>query len=128
MTDPISDMLTRIRNALMVKKPEVVVPYSQLKSRLAEILVREGYVESMTELKEPERSLRLRLNYDHGQSAIRSLKRVSRPGRRQYASTSELPRVLSGMGIAIVSTSQGLMTNKEARVKHLGGEIICEIY
>ncbi len=128
MTDPISDMLTRIRNAILVKKPEVVVPYSRLKANLAQILVHEGYLESVSEVEAPFRSLKLKLSYQAGQSAIRNLKRVSTPGRRTYAKAPELPRVLSGLGIAIISTSQGLMTNRDARAKKLGGEVICEIY
>lgn len=128
MTDPISDMLTRIRNALMVRKPEVVVPYSRFKSRLAELLVKEGYLTAVSEINAPYRSLKLRLGYEHGQPTIRNLTRVSRPGKRSYRKTGELPYVLSGLGIAVVSTSQGLMTNKEAQAKRLGGEIICEIY
>ena len=128
MTDPISDMLTRIRNALLVKKPEVVVPYSRLKAALADILVRESYVESVSEVQAPYRSLKLKLSYQGSQPAIRNLKRISTPGRRTYAKAPELPRVLSGLGIAIISTSQGLMTNREAKAKRLGGEVICEIY
>jgi len=111
-----------------VKKPEVVVPYSRLKAALADILVREHYVESVAEVQAPYRSLKLKLSYQGTQPAIRNLKRISTPGRRTYAKAPELPRVLSGLGIAIISTSQGLMTNHEARQKRLGGEVICEIY
>mgnify|MGYP001201152005 CR=1 FL=1 len=128
MTDPISDMLTRIRNVIMVRKTEVMVPYSRLKANLADILVHEGYLKSFDEVAAPYRSLRLQLSYDKGQVPIRSLKRISKPGRRLYVKASELPKVLSGLGIAIISTSQGLMTNREARAKSLGGEVICEIY
>jgi small subunit ribosomal protein S8 len=128
MTDPISDMLTRIRNIIMVRKTEVMVPYSRLKANLADILVHEGYLKSFDEVAAPYRSLRLQLSYDKGQVPIRSLKRISKPGRRFYVKSSELPKVLSGLGIAIISTSQGLMTNREARAKSLGGEVICEIY
>lgn len=128
MTDPISDMLTRIRNVIMVDKTEVMVPYSRLKANLADILVREGYLKSVDEVSAPDRSLRLHLSYDKGQAPIRSLKRISKPGRRFYVKAPELPKVLSGLGIAIISTSQGLMTNREAKAKKLGGEVICEIY
>lgn len=128
MTDPISDMLTRIRNAGLARKAEVVVPHSQLKARLAEILVHEGYLEGMSEVDSPRRALKLKLIYKEGQPNIRNLRRISTPGRRAYVKSVELPHVLSDLGIAIVSTSQGLMTNKEARAKHLGGEVICEIY
>lgn len=128
MTDPISDMLARIRNALLVKKLEVVVPYSRLKSHLADILVREGYLESSTPIPLPTRALRLKLKYSSGRPVIHSLKRVSTPGRRLYVKAPDLPYVLSGLGVAIVSTSKGLMTNREAKRERLGGEVICEIY
>ena len=128
MTDPISDMLTRIRNGLAVGKTEVMVPYSNLKERLAKILVHEGYLEAVEEVTSPLRSLMVRLKYQAGAPAIRHVARVSKPGNRLYVSKEKLPRVLSGMGIAIISTSQGVMTNKEARQKKLGGEVICELY
>jgi len=128
MTDPISDMLTRIRNALLVHKPEVVVPHSQLKARLADLLVREGYLQSVEVVEDPNKSLRLQLRYEDGQAAIRNLKRISKPGRRVYVKSGDLPKVLSGLGLAVISTSTGLMTNREAKEKHLGGEVICEIY
>ncbi|MFA4818813.1 MAG: 30S ribosomal protein S8 [Patescibacteria group bacterium] len=128
MTDPISDMLTRIRNALMAKQAQTVVPYSTLKARLAEILRREGYIESVEEINEPVRELRLSLKYKSGRPAISNLKRISKPGRRHYVKSLELPRVLSGLGTAVISTSQGLMTTQEAKKQNLGGEVICEIY
>lgn len=128
MTDPISDMLTRIRNAVMVNKTEVIVPYSRLKAAIADILVREGYLEAVEKLTSPTHSLKLKLKYEGGRPVIRNLKRVSKPGRRFYVRHSELPRVLSGLGLAIISTPQGLMTNREAKTKRLGGEVICEIY
>ena len=128
MTDPISDMLSRIRNAMLVRKPEVVVPHSRFKAELAELLVAAGYLGGVEEIATPQHSLKIRLVYQGSQSAIRSLKRISTPGRRLYAKSTELPRVLSGLGIAVISTSQGLMTNLEARRKHLGGEVVCEVY
>jgi len=128
MTDPISDMLARIRNAVLVNKADVIVPYSQLKAGVADILAREGYLEAVEEVSSPWRQLKLKLKYESGQPAIHNLKRVSTPGRRHYVKHGELPRVLSGLGLAIISTSQGLMTNREARTKRLGGEVICEIY
>ncbi|MFZ5391117.1 MAG: 30S ribosomal protein S8 [Patescibacteria group bacterium] len=128
MTDPISDMLARIRNAALVNKREVLVPYSKLKAGLAQILLEEGYIEQVTEESAPTKSLRLTLKYQKGQPAIQNLKRISKPGRRYYVKQDSLPRVLSGLGIAIVSTSKGLMTNKKARAAKLGGEVICEIY
>ncbi|MDP3986551.1 MAG: 30S ribosomal protein S8 [Candidatus Veblenbacteria bacterium] len=128
MTDPISDMLARIRNAVLVHKPDVLVPYSKIKAGLANIMAQEGYLEGVSEVELPSRSLKLKLRYEAGQPAIRNLKRVSTPGRRHYVKYGEQPPVLSGLGMAIISTSQGLMTNRDARAKHLGGEVICEIY
>ncbi|MEK7211908.1 MAG: 30S ribosomal protein S8, partial [Patescibacteria group bacterium] len=125
-TDPISDMLTRIRNASMVKKAEVVLPYSRVKFEILKILEREGYIGAVAQTG--PRELKFSLKYDNGSSVVRSIMRVSRPGRRTYAAYKDLPVVLSDIGIAIVSTSQGIMTNKDARRRHLGGEVICEIY
>lgn len=128
MTDPISDMLTRIRNAQAVKKSEVVLPFSKVKFAIAKILESEGYVtkaEQITERKFPQ--LRVELKYQNSQPKIQSVKRVSKPGRRVYAKSSDLPRVLSDFGFAIISTPNGMMTNKEARARRLGGEVICEI-
>jgi small subunit ribosomal protein S8 len=128
MTDPISDMLTRIRNAQAVHKTEVSLPYSRIKFAMAKILEKEGYVaksEQATDGKFPV--IRMKLTYENNQPKIQMVRRVSRPGKRIYAKSTELPTVLSGLGIAIVSTPNGLMTNKEARARHLGGEVICEI-
>ena len=128
MTDPISDMLTQIRNAQAVKKPELTLNYSKVKFHIAKILEKEGFVtdvQQVTEAKFPK--LRIGLKYDAGAPVISTLKRVSKPGRRVYAKSTELPRVLSDMGIAIISTPNGMMTNKEARARKLGGEVICEI-
>ena len=128
MTDPISDMLTRIRNAQAVRKLEVAFPHSKIKFAIAKILEKEGYVsrvEQVTEAKFP--IIRVQLNYENNQPKIHTVRRISRPGNRVYAKASELPVVLSDIGIAIVSTPNGLMTNKEARARRLGGELICEI-
>lgn len=130
MTDPIADMLTCIRNAQAVHKPTVVVPFSKLKQKLALILEKQHYVAAVgtTEVSgKPALQLTLRYLPD-GQSAIRALNRISKPGRRVYAQKKLLPYVQNNFGVAIISTSQGLMTNKEARRKNLGGEVICEIY
>lgn len=130
MTDPIADMLTRIRNAQAVRKALVVVPYSKLKQSLAQILQDEGYIAKFEQLEllgKP--ALQLHLKYDvEGQAMIHSIKRISKPGRRVYAGQKELPYVLNNLGMAIISTSQGLMTNTTAREKKLGGEVMCEIY
>ncbi|HLC90104.1 MAG TPA: 30S ribosomal protein S8 [Patescibacteria group bacterium] len=133
MTDPIADMLTRIRNALAVRKPEVVLPFSKMKFTLAKILVETGYIGKAEVLEKAasEKSfneIKVTLKYLGSEPAIRNLKRISRPGRRVYAKTDKLPTVLNKLGIAIISTPRGIMTNKEARKKHLGGEVICEIY
>jgi small subunit ribosomal protein S8 len=128
ITDPISDMLTRIRNASMVRKAEVRLPYSNMKFAIAKILAQEGYVASVEKSDEGLGELRITLKYDGGESVIRSLKRISTPGRRTYSKAATLPRVLSDHGIAIVSTSQGVMTNKEARKRKLGGEVLCEVF
>lgn len=129
MTDPIADMLTRIRNANRLHKPDVDMPYSKAKHAIAKILAREGFVSAVEKIEDRFGQLHIALKYlDDGKPMIRSLKRVSKPSRRVYAKTSELPIVLSNTGIAILSTSSGVMTNKEARKKGVGGEIICEIY
>lgn len=127
ITDPISDMLTRIRNATMVRKTEVRIPLSKLKVAIAKILVDEGFASSFEKIGEGHGEIRLTLKHEDG-PAIREITRISKPGRRTYAGYADLPRVLSDHGIAIVSTSQGLMTNKEARRRRLGGEVLCEVY
>jgi len=134
--DPISDMLTRIRNASAVGKPEVLIPYSRMKHGIANLLSTQEYVGKVTKLEKgdegntaPYPVLRIGLRYNgNNKSVIKNLKRISKPGLRVYKRSSELPVVLNHMGIAIVSTSQGLMTNKDARKKGVGGEIICEVY
>lgn len=133
MTDPIADMLTRIRNAQAVKKTEVCLPFSKFKYNLALVLVQEGWLEGSEKMAAGQKSsfdqLCLKLKYNKsGKSVIMNIKRVSKPGRRVYANYQELPYVLNGLGIAIISTSQGLMTNKQARRAKIGGEVICEIY
>ena len=128
LTDPISDMLTRIRNAQKVRKDEVLIPYSQLKFSLGKILAQEGFVHQAEKADDNGRPvLRVVLKYAHREPAIHMIKRISKPGRRVYMKSGELPWVLSGLGLAVISTSNGLMTNKEARARHLGGEVICEV-
>jgi small subunit ribosomal protein S8 len=135
MTDPIADMLTRVRNALAVRKEEVVLPMSKMKLKIAKILESDGWIEKAEEVsgragkeKSKFKELRILLKYKGGKPAISSIKRISRPGLRIYVKKSELPRVLNNLGIAIISTPGGLMTNLEAKKKGLGGEVICEIY
>lgn len=128
-TDPIADFLTRIRNAQAAHHDMITVPASRLKFALAKILEREGYVAQAKEQGQgTNKIIELTLKYLGKAPYIRSLIRVSTPGRRIYRGSTELPRVLSDQGIAIISTSAGLMTNKEARKRKLGGEVLCEIY
>jgi small subunit ribosomal protein S8 len=133
MTDPIADMLTRIRNSSQVKKDKVFIPFSKVKVEIAKILKREGFIADFSEIKPDTEGFKfggieITLKYDNGQSAITSVKRVSKPGQRQYVAKDELPVVLNNYGIAIISTSSGLMTNKQAKKAGLGGEVVCAIY
>jgi small subunit ribosomal protein S8 len=127
MTDPIADMLTRIRNAAAAKKREVVLPNSKIKYTIAKILEKEGYLDNV-EVKEDSKELSFAVSFNDDLPVVTEIKRISKPGRRVYGKRDELPTVLSGRGIAIVSTSQGLMTNAEAKSRSLGGEIVCEVY
>lgn len=128
-TDPISDFLTRIRNAQEAHHATVLIPGSRIKLALAKILEREGYIESVATHQDGHRaSIELVLKYVGKAPMIRLIKRVSTPGRRVYRKSSELTQVLSGQGISIISTSAGLMTNKEARKRKLGGEVVCDVY
>lgn len=127
-TDPISDFLTRIRNAHLVRHEVVTAPSSRMKRAIADILQREGYIESVEEkIEGAKRTISVRLKYVGKLPAIHHLTRISKPGRRVYRKNDELPRVLSGQGMAIISTSVGLMTDREARARKLGGEVLCEI-
>ena len=128
MTDPIADMLTRIRNAVMAGHHETLVPRSNLKLWIAKILMQAGYLNAVEEVADGFGTLRLVIRYIDGEAAIHGIRRISKPGRRVYADASTLPRVNSGFGIAVVSTSAGIMTNREARKRKLGGEVICEVY
>jgi len=129
MTDPISDMLTRIRNALMAGHREVIVPGSKLKRRIAQILDQEGYIEDF-EWNEDDRqgTIRISLRWNETAPAIEGLRRVSRPGQRQYVRCSDIPKVRNGLGIMIVSTSHGVMTDRAARREGVGGELICSVW
>ena len=129
MTDTIADMLTRIRNAVAVKKPEVVLPFSKIKFNIAKILEQENYVGAVSKDKEGSFDvLRIQLKYTNEGPSIRHIRRISKPGQRIYVSGKDLPKILSGYGMAIISTSHGVMTNKEAAKKNIGGEFICEIW
>lgn len=125
VNDPLSDLLTRIKNGYMAGKADVIVPWSKLKQTVADVLVREGY---LGQAKVENGILNLKLKYDQKTPALTEVKRVSRPSLRVYVRKSELPRVLGGLGTAVVSTPAGIMTAKEARKKGLGGEVICEIW
>ncbi len=128
-TDPISDFLTRLRNAQAAGHETTTVPGSKLKLAIAKILEREGFIGSVKESNVgPKKTIEVGLKYNEKEPAIRAVKRVSTPGRRVYRGADELPHVLSGQGIAIISTSAGVMTNREARRRRLGGEILCEVY
>ena len=129
MSDPIADMLTRIRNAQMVQKVSVVMPASKLKTAIAEVLKAEGYIDNFAvrgEATKPQ--LEIALKYYAGKPVIEHIERVSRPGLRVYKRKDQLPKVLGGLGIAIVSTSKGLMVDREARKIGVGGEVICEVW
>ena len=130
ITDPIADMLTRIRNANTSKHQIVDVPASNMKRAIAQILVNEGYIKSFEEIKDEKQGIiRITLKYDeNGKRVISGLKRISKPGLRIYASKDELPQVLNGLGIALISTSKGIKTDKEARKDNLGGEVLAYIW
>ena len=130
MNDPIADFLTRIRNAQMAKHDFVEMPHSKMKAEVARILVEQGYVESYAENGEgAEKKLVVRLKYAHdGRRAITGLRRMSRPGRRVYRKQADIPRVLDGLGVAILSTSRGILTDHEARRAGIGGEVLCFVY
>ena len=127
MTDPIADMLTRIRNGYTVRKSEVNMPFSNIKMAIAEILVREGYLEK-TEKSIDGRQLVLTLKYINKAPAVHEINRLSKPGNRCYVGKGEIKQVLNGLGVSIISTPRGLMTNREATAAALGGELICEVY
>jgi small subunit ribosomal protein S8 len=130
MTDPIADFLTRIRNALLAKHETTEIPASKLKWRLAEILKTEGYITDARLLGEGRhKMIRISLKYDPGEiSVIQSLQRISKPGRRMYVTADNLPRVLDGLGIAIISTSRGVMPDRECRRLNIGGEVMCQVW
>jgi small subunit ribosomal protein S8 len=132
MTDPIADMLTRIRNANVAMHEEVRMPSSKLKEALAAILQREGYIEGWTVFDDgsrPGRTLEIQMKYSPDRKrTISGLRRVSKPGLRVYTKADRLPRVLGGLGVAVLSTSQGLMTDREARERRVGGEVLCFVW
>lgn len=129
MTDPIADFLTRLRNAIKANKVIVDVPASKMKIDIARILMQQKYIDSYEVIEDKKQGiLRIKLKYVQGRNAISGLKRISKPGLRVYKDTRSIDRVLNGLGIAIISTSKGLKTDKEARNENLGGEVICHIW
>lgn len=132
MTDPIADMLTHIRNAVRIERPQVQMPLSKVKCGLAEVLKREGYIWDWREEEEegrPSKKLLIDLKYGpNGERVIRHIRRVSKPGRRIYSHAQSLKPVLNGLGISIISTSRGVISDREARQRNLGGEVLCEVW
>ena len=129
LTDPIADMLTRIRNANAVMHEKVDIPFSKMKERIAEILKEQGYISNYKIVTDgTKQNIRVYLKYDGEERVIKGIKRISKPGRRVYSSVEDMPRVLSGLGIAIVSTSKGIVTDKVARMENVGGEVLAFVW
>lgn len=130
MNDPLGDMLTRIRNAQMRRRPRVVTPASNLRARVLDVLAEEGYIRGYTRVdrKGGESELEIELKYLNGQPAIRHIKRVSKPGRRVYSQLKDLPTVANGLGVAILSTPKGVMSDTRAREEKVGGEVLCDVF
>jgi len=128
MNDPISDMLTRIRNANQALLPAVEMPHSKIKESIAAILKREGYISDFAVEGKLPRTIKMKLKYQGKKSVIEGLKRVSTPGLRRYVGSTEIPRVRGGLGVSMLSTSEGIMTGTQARKKNLGGELICYVW
>lgn len=129
MTDPIADMLTRIRNANQMRHDIVEMPASRIKLQVLEVLKREGYINDVEYVEDSKQGvLRVYLKYVKNERVIKGLKRISKPGLRVYVKTDELPKVLNGLGIAVISTSEGIMTNREARQKQCGGEVLAFVW
>jgi small subunit ribosomal protein S8 len=129
LTDPLGDMLTRIRNGQQARKDSVLTPASKLRARVLDVLQREGYIRGYAEADlGPAKGIRIELKYFEGQPAIKHLARVSKPGRRVYSASKELPRVRNGLGITIVSTPRGVLSDAEARELNVGGEVLAEVF
>lgn len=128
MTDPIADLLTRIRNGLHAKLPTVSLPHSRIKESVASVLKQEGYLAGVEVEEAPRKTLKLKLKYEGRRSVIEGLRRISRPGLRSYVGADEIPRVRGGLGVAILSTSQGVMSAMQARKQNLGGEVLCHVW
>jgi small subunit ribosomal protein S8 len=128
MTDPISDMLARIRNAGRALRPVVAVPHSRMKENIANILKKEGYVAEVSVEGKLPKTIQIKLKYQGKKTVIEGLRRISRPGLRHYVGATEIPRVRGGLGVAVVSTSEGVMTGVQAKKKNLGGELLCYVW
>jgi small subunit ribosomal protein S8 len=128
MVDPVSDMLTRIRNANRALLPTVELPHSRMKESIAHILKKEGYIADVAVDGKTKKTLKLKLKYDGRKGVIEGLRRVSTPGLRRYVASTEIPRVRGGLGISIVSTSQGIMSGNQARKSNVGGELVCYVW
>jgi small subunit ribosomal protein S8 len=128
MTDPISDMLTRIRNAHAALLPTVEIPHSKIKESIAGILKKEGFVGEVTVEGKPRKTIKIKLKYTGKKGVIEGLRRISTPGLRNYVGSTEIPRVRNGLGISIISTSQGVMSGQEAKKKNVGGELLCHVW
>jgi len=129
MTDPIADLFTRVRNGLMVQRGAVEMPNSKMKTRIAEVLKEEGFIKNFRVREDGRQGvLKLYLKYHNGDAAIRGIKRISKPGRRTYVSSRNIPKVLSGLGIAIITTSSGVMTDQLCREKGIGGEVLGHVW
>ena len=128
MTDPISDMLTRIRNANRALLPDVAIPHSKMKESIAGIFKREGYIADFSVEGKLPKNLKIRLKYQGKKSTIEGLQRISTPGLRRYVGATDIPRVRGGLGVSVISTSEGVMTGTQARKKNLGGELLCYVW
>ncbi|MDN4630692.1 MULTISPECIES: 30S ribosomal protein S8 [unclassified Sphingomonas] len=129
LTDPLGDMLTRIRNGQRARKDSVLTPGSKLRTRVLDVLQREGYIRGYSEEQMgPAAGIRIELKYFEGQPAIKHVARVSKPGRRVYSGSTELPRIMNGLGITIVSTPKGVLSDAEAREQNVGGEVLAEVF
>ena len=128
MSDPISNMLTTIRNAGMARLPHATIPHSRMKESIARLLQREGYVAEVAIDGKPFKTIKIKLKYTGRKCVIEGLRRVSSPGLRRYLGADDIPRVLGGLGVSILSTSEGVMTGVQARAKKVGGEVLCEVW
>jgi len=129
VSDPVADMLTRIRNAIHAQKPTVDIPASNLKRHILDVFQKFGFIKKYVVIQDNGQGvIKVLLNYNNGESTIKGIERLSKPGSRKYAAAKDMPRVLSGLGFAIVSTSQGILTDHECRQKNVGGELLCKIW